>query len=68
MGNKLQLKVSFNGVVVNTKAPDLDKPPGQDVQGKAPQEFNPIKSDRLFDRPVTIILCDEGSQCTTHLV
>ena len=60
LGNKLQLKVSFYGMVVNTKAPDLDKPPGQDVQGKPSQEFNLIKSDRLFDRPVTIIFCNKG--------
>ena len=60
LGNKLQLKVSFYGMVVNTKAPDLDKPSGQDVQGKPSQEFDPTECNRLFNSPVTIIFCNKG--------
>jgi len=47
-------------MVVNTKTADFDKPPGQDVQGKASEEFNPIKGNRLFDSPVAVILCQKG--------
>ena len=60
MGNKLQLKVSFYVMVVNTKAPYLDKPSGQDVQCKPSQEFDPTECNRLFNSPVTLIICNKG--------
>ena len=42
------MEVSFCGVVVNAEAPDFNKPPGQDVHGKAPEEFFSIEGNRLF--------------------
>ena len=56
----MQLKVSFFCLVVNTKAPDLDKPSGQDVQGIPSQEFDPTECNRLFNSPATIIFCNKG--------
>ena len=54
-------------MVVNPEAADLDKPPGQDVQGKASEELNPVKGNRFFDSPVTIILCQEGYPATGNI-
>jgi surface antigen len=47
-------------MVVNTEPSDLDKPPGQDVQGKASEELNAIHGKRLFDGPVAVIFGNEG--------
>lgn len=54
-------------MVVNTEATDFDKPSGQDVQGKASEEFNPVKGNRLFNGPVPIILCQEGYPATGNI-
>ena len=47
-------------MVGTTKAPDLVKPSGQDVQGKPSQEFDPTECNRLFNIPVTLIFRNKG--------
>ncbi len=54
-------------MVVNTKTPDLDKPPGQNMQYKPSQELDAIDGNGLFDGPVPIILCQEGYPATGNI-
>ena len=55
-------------MVINAKAADLYKPPGEDMQNKASQELYPIEGNGLFDGSVSVIFRHKGhlSMGDTH--
>lgn len=53
--DKLQFVIAYEHGIVNAKPPYFHKSPGQDVHGKASQELNTIKGNRLLNSLVAVV-------------
>lgn len=54
-------------MVVNSEPSDFNKPPGQDIHGKAPEELHAIHGYRLFNGPVAVIFGNESYFPIVHV-